>query len=97
MAKQDLREVSFSPESLEQLRGLEDHFKFYKTAEEMQRVLHEVLAADVSKRSDRRLSEFEFDCLSVLFSAKDKSSIYVEKIYLTSEFVKMKENGEEWQ
>lgn len=86
------RTVSFSEESLQQLRDLSEHFRFYKNAEEMEMVLREVLSADVSKRSDRRLSEFEFDCLSVLFSAKE-GAIHVERILLTTEYEKMKANG----
>lgn len=84
--------MSFSEESLQQLRDLSEHFRFYKNAEEMEMVLREVLSADVSKRSDRRLSEFEFDCLSVLFSAKE-GAIHVERILLTTEYEKMKANG----
>ena len=86
--KQELRRVSFSDEALNQLKQLENHFKFYKNAEEMEVVLREVLAADVSKRSDRRLSEFEFDCLST----KDEE-IHVEQVLMTSEFEKLKQEG----
>ena len=90
--KQELRRVSFSDEALNQLKQLENHFKFYKNAEEMEVVLREVLAADVSKRSDRRLSEFEFDCLSILFSAKDEE-IHVEQVLMTIEFENLKQEG----
>lgn len=90
--QQELRHVSFSEQSLNQLKQLESHFKYYKSTEEMVAVLHEVLGADVSKRSDRRLSEFEFDCLSILFSAKD-GEIHVEQVLLTSAFEKMKQEG----
>ena len=87
MNEASLREVRFSDESLQELERLQDHFIYYKTSEEMKAVLTQVLSADVSKRSNRRVSEFEFDCLSGLFSMQE-NTIMVEPIVLTSEYEK---------
>ena len=89
MNKAEQRDVHFSDASLKELKELEGRFVYYKTSEEMKAVLTQVLGADVSKRSNRRISEFEFDCLSVLFSVQD-SALTVEHIMLTSEYEKVK-------
>ena len=88
--EQVFRKVLFSDLALSQVKQLEPSFLYYKTAEEMLEVLKQVLSVDVSKRSDRRLAEFRFDCLSVLFVAHG-NSIQVEKIVLSSEYDKEKE------
>lgn len=88
--QQELREVSFSEESLAQLKQLERNYLYYNSFEEMKQVIQQVLSADVSKRSDRRVSEFEFDSLSILFSARE-NSICIERIVLTSEYQKEKQ------
>ena len=56
----------------------------------MKEVIQQVLSADVSKRSEIRVSEFEFDCLSIFFSATE-SCISIQRIALTSEFKKEKQ------
>ena len=56
----------------------------------MKEVIQQVLAADVSKRSEICVSEFEFDCLYILFSAT-KSCISIKRIELTSKFKKEKQ------
>ena len=90
--KQELRTVVFSDNSLVQLKALEKKFLYYKSFEEMKVVIEQVLSADVSKRSDRRVSEFEFDCLSILFSAQD-GCITIESILLTTEYQKSKQES----
>lgn len=84
MEKGSLRDVRFSEEALSELNALEGKFHFYKTAEEMHEVLLQVLGADVSKRSDRRVTKFQFDSLSVYFTAH-ADVISVQHIVLTSE------------
>ena len=84
MEKGSLRDVRFSEEALSELNALEGKFHFYKTAEEMHAVLLQVLGADVSKRSDRRVTKFQFDSLSVFFTAHE-DVISVQHIVLTSE------------
>ena len=71
---------------------LETKYLYYNSFEEMKTVIQQVLSADVSKRSDRRVSEFEFDCLSILFSAQD-NTITIEEIVLTSEYQKVKQES----
>ena len=56
----------------------------------MKEVIQQVLAADVSKRSEIRVSEFEFDCLSIFFTATE-SCISIQRIALTSDFKKEKQ------
>ena len=90
--EQELRNVNFSEKSLEQLKMLETKYLYYNSFEEMKTVIQQVLSADVSKRSDRRVSEFEFDCLSILFSAQD-NTITIEEIVLTSEYQKVKQES----
>lgn len=84
MEKGSLRDVRFSDEALSELKALEGKFRFYKTADEMHEVLLQVLGADVSKRSDRRVTKFQFDSLSVYFTAHE-DVISVQHIVLTSE------------
>lgn len=88
--KQELRNVTFSDDSLIQLKQLEKKYLYYDSFEEMKTVIQQVLSADVSKRSDRRISEFEFDSLSILFSAHD-NSIFIERIVLTNDYQKEKQ------
>lgn len=87
MQKATLRNVHFTEEAICELKALEGHFKYYKSAEEMYEVLLQVFRADVSKRSDRRVSEFQFDCLSVLFTAQE-GAITIEHVLLASEYAK---------
>ena len=89
MSKAEQRDVHFSDVSVKELEELKNRFIYYNTSEEMKAVLTQVLSADVSKRSDRRVSEFEFDCLSVLFSVQG-NVLTVEHIMLTSEYEKVK-------
>ena len=90
--EQQLRTVNFTENSLEQLKKLETNYLYYNSFDEMKTVIQQVLSADVSKRSDRRVSEFEFDCLSILFSAQE-NSITIEEIVLTSEYQKVKQQS----
>lgn len=82
--------MSFTEESLVQLKELEKHYLYYKSFEEMKEVIQQVLSADVSKRSEIRVSEFEFDCLSIFFTATE-SCISIQRIALTSDFKKEKQ------